>query len=95
MVNRQKQIRKLLSECPKGLTAQQIADLTDKNVRTTYLRLKAMPDTYIVGWTDGRPRALWTVVVPPEDCPRPEKKMKTLKEYARQDMKRKTNAASL
>jgi hypothetical protein len=94
MTNKQGQFRKLLSECPKGLTARQIADLTHSELRATHNRLKAMVDTYIVGWTDGRPRALWTVVIAPPDCPRPEKKPKTLKEYARRDMKRNQNATT-
>lgn len=93
MTNRQKQFRTLLRECPNGLTAKQISELTKCEINATSLRLKNMPDAYIIGWTEGRPRALWAVVIPPEDCRRPEKKIKTLKEYARQDMKRNQNAA--
>jgi hypothetical protein len=94
MTNRQKQFRVLLRECPNGLTAQQISELTNCEIKATYRRLKDMADTYIIGWTGGRPRALWAVVIPPEDCPRPEKQTRTLKDYARRDMKRNQNATT-
>jgi hypothetical protein len=38
-------------------------------------RLKEMPDVYIDRWlrqNGNAPMAIWCVVVPPADCPRPE-----------------------
>ena len=72
----QQQLRKLLWAHPKGLTAKQVADMLDDDLNNIHTRLKSMVDTYILGWTSekGRPRALWAVVVTPEDCPRPLKK---------------------
>jgi hypothetical protein len=58
------------------MTLRQINDTlhrTDVNVRRV---LRDMPDTYIDRW-ELRPRkppaAVWCVVVPPENCPKPKK----------------------
>jgi len=77
----QQQLRNLLRAHPEGLTARQIAETTNDDVNNTTARLKKMIDTYIMGWTKGRPRALWAVVVTPEDCPRPPKQEATLQLY--------------
>lgn len=85
MANRQQQFRKLLRDYPEGLTAQQIAEATDDNLKATCIRLKKMVDVYVVGWVIvlGRPRALWAVATIPEDCPRPAKQDRVLKGYLR------------
>jgi predicted ArsR family transcriptional regulator len=79
----QQQLRKLLWANPEGLTARQAAEALGVEVNNMHKRLKKMIDTYILGWTNegGRPRALWAVVVTPEDCPRPPKQNETLKKY--------------
>jgi hypothetical protein len=70
------QVRKLLRDNLDGLTLDQINAVmhrTESNLRRV---LKQMPDTYIDRWVE-RPRkahaAVWCVVIPPEDCPRPRK----------------------
>ena len=71
-----KQVRALLRADPDGLTIKQINNVlhrSDTNMRRV---LRGMPDTYIDRW-EIRPRktpaAVWCVVVPPEDCPRPQR----------------------
>jgi hypothetical protein len=67
----------LLRANPDGLTLKQIVDefpqRTLVNVRRS---LKALPDAYIDRW-ESAPRkaykAIWCVVIPPEDCPHPTK----------------------
>jgi hypothetical protein len=78
-VNRIRQVRQILRAAPDGLTVNEILDLlpeTDKSHLSRILR--TMPDAYIDRWvnvTGGRwHRAVWAVVIPPEDCPRPHKK---------------------
>ena len=77
--NRIRQVRELLRAAPDGLTINEILEqmpLTHKSHLSHILR--TMPDAYIDRWvsvTDGRwHRAVWAVVIPPEDCPRPHKK---------------------
>jgi hypothetical protein len=71
-----KQVRALLRANPDGMTVRQINDVlhrTDSNLRRV---LQDMPDTYIDRWelrARKTPAAVWCVVVPPEDCPRPRK----------------------
>ena len=62
-----------------GMTVVELRDYlgmrTKDGSHTVEMALKAMPDTYIDRWTMGRTghwAAVWEVVVPPEDCPRPE-----------------------
>lgn len=66
--------RELLRNSPDGLTAKQIADVFDyDNMPHMYRILKSMPDAYIDRWqrTGKRLSAVWCVVVPPPDCPKP------------------------
>jgi predicted DNA-binding transcriptional regulator YafY len=70
------QVRLLLRENPDGLTVYQLADAT--GVDRTHLSrvLNKMPDAYIDRWVafqEGQRwmRAVWCVVVPPDNCPRP------------------------
>jgi len=82
---KQQQIRKLLWANPEGLTTRQIADMLNANVINTHAQVKKMVDTYIASWAIvlGRPRAIWVVVVTPENCPRPAKTDRSIKESLR------------
>jgi len=68
-------LRILLRGDADGLTVAQMADLTGAPENSVLRSLKAMPDAYIDRWTTtGRQRyyrAVWCVVVPPENCPKP------------------------
>ena len=79
----QHQLRKLLWQYPNGLTVKEAADMLDDNISNTAARLKSMVDTYIIGWTTGRPRALWAVVVTPPNCPRPLKQKETIDRHTK------------
>lgn len=66
--------RELLRNSPDGLTARQIADAFDyDNMPHMYRILQSMPDAYIDRWqrTGKRLSAVWCVVVPPPNCPKP------------------------
>lgn len=60
-----------------GLTIAQLANETGLDVDGIARSLKAMPDVYIDRWeTSQRGRyisAVWCAVVPPENCPKPER----------------------
>lgn len=67
--------RELLRQNPDGLTAKQIDDAFDYgNLPHVYRILKGMPDAYIDRWIKNGQRvvAVWCVVVPPPNCPKPE-----------------------
>jgi hypothetical protein len=70
------QVRQVLRENPDGLTVYQLADETGAD-RTHLSRvLNKMPDAYIDRWIAFKGerrwvRAVWCVVVPPDNCPRP------------------------
>ena len=68
-------IRALLRENPDGLTAIQITKaLGISKGATTRRCLESMPDTYIDRWVNpvrGQWQAVWCIVVPPANCPRP------------------------
>ena len=69
------EVRALLRANPDGLTMKQLIaafpDRTESNIRRT---IKGLPDAYIDRW-ESAPRkaykAVWCVVIPPEDCPHP------------------------
>ena len=66
--------RELLRNNPDGLTARQIADVFDyDNMPHMYRILHSMPDAYIDRWqrTGKRLSAVWCVVIPPPNCPKP------------------------
>jgi len=76
------QTRDLLRENADGLTVYQLSDAM--GVERSHLSrvLNGMPDAYIDRWigpTRGQWQAIWCVVVPPEDCPRPFYKTKEAK----------------
>ncbi len=73
---RVRQVRELLREFSDGLTVNEIRDMVPAIDQSHLSRiLRAMPDSYIDRWTNGSNsrthRAVWCVVVPPDDCPRP------------------------
>ena len=65
-----------------GATALQLAvemDLPEKSRYSVFETLSNMPDTYIDRWFEAPnvpPSAVWCVVVPPDDMPKPERKRK-------------------
>ena len=75
--NATKTIRQLLRSHPDGLDVGTLANQLDREPGNIRTRLKEMPDTYIDRWVrngGNPPLAIWCVVVPPEDCPKPETK---------------------
>jgi hypothetical protein len=75
-------IRRLLHQYHDGLTSTEVSERLELKPDTVRNALKDMPDTYIDRWTpvsNEPPHAVWCAVVPPEDCPRPKKKVKKVK----------------
>ena len=74
----QEKIRAALRAEQDGLTSAQISRLVDVNPQSIAGSLKCMPDAYIDRWeTKNRTKyisAVWCVVVPPENCPKPNPK---------------------
>jgi hypothetical protein len=72
-------LRKLLRADPDGLEVRTLANHIDREPHAVRKILQTMPDAYIDRWVrqDGNPpAAIWCVVVPPENCPKPETKRK-------------------
>jgi len=71
-------VRKLLRDNPDGMDVGTIANTVDREPSNVRRMLETMPDAYIDRWTrfggKGMPSAIWCVVIPPENCPRPETK---------------------
>lgn len=71
-------LRSVLRMYEDGLTAIQLVNLTGLDVDGITRSLKSMPDAYIDRWEPkqrGRYlSAVWCVVIPPENCPKPERK---------------------
>ena len=71
-------IRRLLHQYHDGLTTQDIADRLEIKSDSVRNALRNMPDAYIDRWLEAkqgwREEAVWCVIVPPEDCPRPTPK---------------------
>jgi hypothetical protein len=71
-------VRELLRANPDGMDVGTIANHLDREPGNIRKLLHTMPDAYIDRWTRfggiGRHSAIWCVVVPPENCPRPETK---------------------
>jgi hypothetical protein len=67
-------VRKVLRESEDGLTVKQITEAVGVDKDPLSRILQTMPDAYIDRWsgpTRGQYSAVWCVVVPPENCPRP------------------------
>jgi hypothetical protein len=79
--NATQSLRELLRINPDGLDVGTIANYLDREPSNIRRALNTMPDAYIDRWTHyggtGMPSAVWCVVVPPENCPRPDAKRKT------------------
>ena len=69
-------VRMLLQKYHDGLPVADIAERLEKEPPPMRRALLGMPDAYIDRWTYYRKQwvAVWCVVVPPEDCPKPTEK---------------------
>ena len=70
-----KSVRVALRGIPDGMTLEELADLLNRPKTNVRKVLKNMPDVYIDRWEvapRGQYKAVWCVVIPPTDCPRPE-----------------------
>jgi len=75
-------IRMVLQKYPDGLTISDIAERLEKDRGAINRALPQMPDAYIDRWTACKSQlaAVWCVIVPPENCPKPIKKTVKRKE---------------
>ena len=73
----QHRIRILLQKYHDGLTLQDISNYLNMNYTNAGRSLLKMPDAYIDRWVPktgkgpGKWSAVWCVIVPPENCPKP------------------------
>lgn len=69
------QVRSILRQAEDGMTIREITYAIGTDRPHTSRILKGMPDAYIDRYTKGARRyeAVWSVVVPPENCPKPMK----------------------
>jgi hypothetical protein len=68
-------VRVALRGVPDGMTLSELSALLDRPESNVRKVLKSMPDTYIDRWEwapRGQYKAVWCVVIPPQDCPRPK-----------------------
>jgi len=83
MYSYNKVVRQALRDNPDGLTTTQLHAITNAPQEAIRKILKTMPDTYIDRWvhrgTQKHLSAVWCVVVPPPDCPKPDKQTKETK----------------
>ena len=74
-MNCTQEIRALLRANSDGMTIEQIVWAVKRDKSNVKKDVRAMPDAYIDRW-EAAPRrqyaAVWCVVVPPDDCPKPE-----------------------
>ena len=71
------QVRSTLRQAEDGMTISQIVAITGVNkVHCWRILRRNMPDAYIDRWTKdaGHYEAVWAVVIPPENCPKPTRK---------------------
>lgn len=76
---RQKRIRTLLRSKPKGLTPNEISEVTGLHVANVRTALRAMPDVYVDRWRIGKRgqfEKVWAAVYVPDDCPHPKDRLK-------------------
>ena len=74
------EVRKVLRAHPDGLTCAEINEFVKAPEGRILAVVKSMPDAYIDRWqTRGTKKyisAVWCVVVPPENCPKPDRSSK-------------------
>jgi len=74
-------IREILRQHPDGLSVLELSGRVALPTNSVLAALKCMPDAYIDRWfTTGRKKyysAVWCVVVPPANCPKPNQKEST------------------
>jgi hypothetical protein len=80
MYSYNKEVRQALRDNPDGLRVAEIVVATGAPENTVNRLLRNMPDAYIDRWvhrgTQKHLSAIWCVVVPPPDCPKPERRTK-------------------
>jgi hypothetical protein len=67
-------LRTLLRANPDGLDVGTMANHLEREPSSIRKRLAKMPDAYIDRWVrrnGNPPLSIWCVVVPPDNCPRP------------------------
>jgi len=68
-------IRRLLRRHQDGMTVKEVAEHLNRPPDSIYNAIKAMPDSYIDRWTKAQRQApaeaIWCVIVPPKNCPKP------------------------
>ena len=72
-----KSVRVTLRGIPDGITLEDLSELLGRSKYNVRKVLKNMPDVYIDRWEvapRGQYKAVWCIVVPPIDCPRPDGK---------------------
>ena len=75
--NSTQSLRTLLRASPDGLDVGTIANTLEREPSNIRKLLAGMPDAYIDRWVRQRgnpPTAIWCVIVPPDNCPRPDNK---------------------
>ena len=75
--NSTQSLRTLLRASPDGLDVGTIANTLEREPSNIRKLLAGMPDAYIDRWVRQRgnpPTAIWCVIVPPDNCPRPNKR---------------------
>jgi len=72
------QVRSILRLAQDGMTIREITFAIGTDRPHTSRILKGMPDAYIDRWAKSvrRYEAVWCVVIPPENCPKPTRKNK-------------------
>lgn len=76
------ELRTLLRQHQHGKTVAQLAELTNRRENAIRRALEVMPDAYVLDWIQTRtkpPIAVWSVVVPPENAPKPHAKSRRTK----------------
>jgi hypothetical protein len=71
-----KSVRVTLRGIPDGITLEDLSELLNRSKYNVRKVLKNMPDVYIDRWEvapRGQYKAVWCIVVPPIDCPKPER----------------------
>jgi hypothetical protein len=74
----QQALRELLRLHTDGLTVLELSNMAGTRTDATLASLKCMPDAYIDRWKParGQDAGVWCVVIPPENCPKPERNKK-------------------